>query len=169
MEKVALKCYLPANAVLLENIKNNPEFKASFSISGTALEQFEKYVPEVIDSFKKLVNTGNIELLSETYHHSLSSVYSPEEFKNQVKLHRKKIRDLFGVTPSIFRNTELIYSNDIAKMAEDMGFNAILAEGADHVLGWRSSVIRSYRIFGWSGLGQCFPVTASDLSFRYFF
>jgi len=138
MEKVALKCYLPANAVLLENIKNNPEFKASFSISGTALEQFEKYVPEVIDSFKKLVNTGNIELLSETYHHSLSSVYSPEEFKNQVKLHRKKIRDLFGVTPSIFRNTELIYSNDIAKMAEDMGFNAILAEGADHVLGWRS-------------------------------
>jgi alpha-amylase len=138
IEKVARKCYLPANAVLLENIKNNPEFKASFSISGVALEQFEKYSPEVIESFKRLVETGNIELLSETYYHSLSSIYNQEEFENQVGLHRKKIRDLFGVTPSVFRNTELIYSNEIAKMAEKMGYKGILAEGADHVLGWRS-------------------------------
>ena len=138
IEKVAGKCYLPANAVLLENIKNNPEFKASFSISGVALEQFEKYKPEVIDSFRALVDTGNVELLSETYHHSLASIYNEEEFENQVKLHRKKIRDLFGVTPSVFRNTELIYSNEIAKMAEKMGYKGILAEGADHILGWRS-------------------------------
>lgn len=138
IEKVAHKCYLPANAVLLQNIKNHPDFKASFSISGVALEQFEKFAPEVINSFKALVETGNVELLSETYHHSLASIYSPEEFKNQIKLHRKKIRDLFGVTPSIFRNTELIYSNEIAKMAEEMGYKAILAEGADHVLDWRS-------------------------------
>ena len=138
IEKVARKCYLPANAVLLENIKNNPEFKASFSISGVALEQFEKYKPEVIDSFKALIDTGNVELLSETYHHSLSSIYNEEEFINQVGLHRKKIHDLFGVTPNIFRNTELIYSNDIAKMAEKMGYRGILAEGADGVLGWRS-------------------------------
>jgi alpha-amylase len=138
IEKVARKCYLPANAVLLENIKNNPEFKVSFSISGVALEQFEKYAPDVTESFKALVDTGNVELLSETYHHSLSSIYDQEEFENQVKLHRKKIRDLFGVTPSVFRNTELIYSNEIAKMAEKMGYKGILAEGADHILGWRS-------------------------------
>ena len=138
IEKVARKCYLPANAVLLENIKNNPEFKASFSISGVAIEQFEKYKPEVIDSFKALVDTGNVELLSETYHHSLASIYNEEEFINQVGLHRKKIRDLFGVTPSVFRNTELIYSNEIAKIAEKMGYKGILAEGADHILGWRS-------------------------------
>jgi alpha-amylase len=138
IEKVAGKCYLPANATLLENIKNNPEFKVSFSISGVALEQFEKYMPEVLDSFKALVDTGNVELLSETYHHSLSSIYCPEEFESQVGLHRKKIHDLFGVTPSVFRNTELIYSNEIAKMVEKMGYKGILAEGADHVLGWRS-------------------------------
>lgn len=138
IKKVAGKCYLPANATLLENIKNNPEFKASFSISGVALEQFEKYMPEVIDSFKALVDTGNVELLSETYYHSLASIYDKEEFVNQVSLHRKKIKDLFGVTPSVFRNTELIYSNDIAKAAEEMGYKGILAEGADHILGWRS-------------------------------
>lgn len=138
IEKVASKCYLPANAVLLENIKNNPDFKASFSISGVALEQLERNAPQVIDSFKALVDTGNVELLSETYHHSLSSIYSEEEFGNQVRLHRKKIRELFGVTPSVFRNTELIYSNDIARMAEGMGFKGVLAEGADRILGWRS-------------------------------
>lgn len=138
IKKVAGKCYLPANAVILENIKNHPDFKASYSISGVALEQFEKYAPEVIDSFKALVDTGNIELLSETYYHSLASIYSEEEFINQVKLHRKKIQELFGVTPSVFRNTELIYSNEIAKMAEEMGYKGILAEGADHILGWRS-------------------------------
>ncbi|OHA97312.1 MAG: alpha-amylase [Candidatus Zambryskibacteria bacterium RIFCSPHIGHO2_12_FULL_38_34] len=138
IKKVAGKCYLPANAVLLQNIKNNPEFKASFSISGLALEQFEKHAPEVIDSFKVLVDTGNVELLSETYYHSLASIYSEEEFINQVLLHRKKVQDLFGVIPSVFRNTELIYSNQIAKMAEKMGYRGILAEGADHILGWRS-------------------------------
>lgn len=138
IEKVARKCYLPANATLLENIKNHPEFKVSFSISGTALEQFEKFSPETIESFKRLVDTGNVEILSETYYHSLSSIYSPEEFANQVKLHRRKIRDLFGVTPTVFRNTELIYSNEIAALAEQMGYKGILAEGADHVLGWRS-------------------------------
>lgn len=138
IEKVARKCYLPANKVLLENIKNNPEFKISFSISGVALEQFEKYAPDVLDSFKALVQTGNVEILSETYYHSLSSIYSEAEFINQVSLHRKKIKDLFGVTPTVFRNTELIYSNDIAQMAEKMGYRGILAEGADHILGWRS-------------------------------
>ncbi len=138
IEKVARKSYLPANQVLLENIKRDPRFKASFSISGIALEQFEKYAPEVIDSFRALVDTGNVELLSETYHHSLSSIFSEEEFTDQVKLHRRKLRELFGVSPTVFRNTELIYNNDIAKMVEKMGYKGILAEGADHILEWRS-------------------------------
>ncbi len=138
VEKVARKCYLPANAGLLENIKRNPNFKASFSISGLALEQFERFAPEVIDSFRALVDTGNVELLSETYYHSLASIYSEEEFIHQVRMHRRKLRDLFGVTPTIFRNTELIYNNDIARLVEKMGYKGILAEGADHVLGWRS-------------------------------
>ena len=138
IDKVSQKSYLPANAILLENIKRNPNFKVSFSISGLALEQFEKFAPSVIESFQELVNTGNVELLSETYHHSLSSIYDRDEFETQVKLHRRKMKDLFGVTPTIFRNTELIYSNEIAKMVEEMGYRGILAEGADHVLGWRS-------------------------------
>jgi len=138
IEKVAKKSYLPANATILENIKRNPNFKVSYSISGLALEQFEEFAPEVIDSFRALVDTGNVELLSETYYHSLASIYSEDEFIHQVRLHRKKLRDLFGVTPSIFRNTELIYRNDIANLAERMGYKGILAEGADHVLGWRS-------------------------------
>jgi alpha-amylase len=137
-QKVASKCYLPANEVLLENIRKNKDFKVSFSISGTALEQFEKYAPDVIDSFRALVDTGNVEILSETYHHSLASLYSEEEFMDQVRLHAKKIKSLFGVSPTIFRNTELIYSNEIARLAEKMGYKAILAEGADHILGWRS-------------------------------
>ncbi len=138
IDKVAKKSYLPANAVLLENIKRNPDFKVSFSISGLALEQFEKYYPEVIDSFKALVDTGNVELLSETYYHSLSSIYSEAEFISQIRKHRQKLRELFGVSPNVFRNTELIYNNDIARMVENMGYRAILAEGADHILGWRS-------------------------------
>ncbi len=138
IKKVAGKCYLPANEVLLQNIKNNPDFKASFSISGMALEQFEEYAPEVIDSFKRLVDTGNVELLSETYHHSLSSIFSPEEFRHQVALHKKKVNDIFGVTPTVFRNTELIYSNDIASEVASLGFKGMLTEGVDRILGWRS-------------------------------
>jgi alpha-amylase len=138
IEKVSKKSYLPANEVLLQNIKRNPNFKVSFSISGLALEQFERYAPEVISSFKTLLDTGNVELLSETYHHSLASIYSEEEFREQIKIHRKKLRDLFGISPTVFRNTELIYNNNIAKVIESMGYKAILAEGADHILGWRS-------------------------------
>ncbi|MEK7642401.1 MAG: glycoside hydrolase family 57 protein [Patescibacteria group bacterium] len=138
IEKVAKKSYLPANKVLLENIRRNPDFKVSFSISGLALEQFEEFAPEVISSFKELVDTGNVELLSETYYHSLASIYSKDEFLEQVKLHRKKLRDLFGVTPTVFRNTELVYNNEIAKLAEEMGYRGILAEGVDRILGWRS-------------------------------
>ena len=135
--KVADKSYLPANAVLLENLRHHPEFKASFSISGIALEQFEEYTPEVIESFQRLVDTGRVEILSETYYHSLTFLESPEEFKEQVRMHADKVRKLFGVKPYVFRNTELIYRNDIAELVADMGYIGMLAEGADRLLDWR--------------------------------
>lgn len=139
MEKVAAKCYLPMNELLLKLIRReNGRFKVAFSISGVALEQFAQYKPEVIDSFRRLVNTGCVELLSETYAHSLASLYDLEEFAEQVKLHDRMIGDCFGVTPEVFRNTELIYRNDIAAVVEKMGYKAMLTEGADHILGWRS-------------------------------
>lgn len=137
--KVARKCYLPMNALLLRLIKRHEgRFKISFSISGTALDQFEAYAPEVIQSYRELMATGCVEMLSETYTHSLSFLYSPEEFRAQVRQHDDRIEELFGVRPVVFRNTELIYNNALARAVEDMGYKAILAEGADHVLGWRS-------------------------------
>ncbi len=138
MRKVASKCYLPANSVLLDALNRHPEFKISFSLSGVFLEQLEDYGQDVLDSFQKLVGTGQVELLSETYYHSLSFLYSQDEFRKQVLKHRELIEKLFGVTPKVFRNTELIYSNEIARVIEDMGFLGILAEGADHILDWRS-------------------------------
>ncbi|MBP9760154.1 MAG: glycoside hydrolase family 57 protein [Candidatus Pacebacteria bacterium] len=135
--KVAEKSYLPANEAILANLQQYPDFKVAFSISGIALEQFEEYTPEVIESFKRLVDTGRVEILSETYYHSLTFLESPDEFRAQVRLHADKVRDLFGVRPYVFRNTELIYRNDIAEMVADMGYLGMLAEGADHLLDWR--------------------------------
>lgn len=137
VRKVADKCYLPANSALLENLRYHPEFKAAFSISGIALEQFEEYAPEVIESFKRLFETGRVELLGETYYHSLAFLKSPTEFREQVRMHADKVRELFGITPYVFRNTELIYHNDIAEQVADMGYLGMLAEGAEHLLGWR--------------------------------
>lgn len=136
--KVANKCYLPVNKVLLSLIKKDPRFRISYSFSGVFLEQAEKYMPEVLKSFQELVKTGNVEILDETYHHSLAFIFSKDEFREQVRKHREKIQKLFGVSPRVFRNTELIYSNEIAHEAEAMGYKGILAEGWDHVLGWRS-------------------------------
>ncbi len=139
MQQIAEKCYLPANKILLENIKKHGnKFKVNFSISGIALEQFELYAPEVIESFKKLANTGAVEFLAETYYHSLSSLKSKSEFKKQVKMHSEKIEKLFGQKPKVFRNTELIYSDDIGNMVFDMGYKTMITEGAKHVLGWKS-------------------------------
>ncbi|MBI1975730.1 MAG: polysaccharide deacetylase family protein [Candidatus Vogelbacteria bacterium] len=138
LKKVAEKCYLPANRVLLELLERHPEFKISFSFSGVFLEQVEELSKEVLESFRALVRTGRVEILDETYHHSLSFLYSREEFIEQVRLHREAVRRLFGVIPTAFRNTELIYNNELAHVAESLGYSAILAEGADHILGWRS-------------------------------
>ena len=138
MNRVALTCYLPTNALLLELINANPAIKIAFSISGTALEQFEKYTPEVIESFKALAATGSVEFLAETSYHSLASMIPGDEFQFQVKQHSDNIEKLFGVRPSVFRNTELLYNDEIGRRVIQMGFSAILAEGVEHVLGDRS-------------------------------
>lgn len=137
-KKVARKCYLPANEAIRELLARHSEFRASYSLSGVFLEQAEQFAPEVIDSFRMLVDTGRVEILAETYYHSLSSLYSPKEFREQVRMHGDLVKKLFGVVPRVFRNTELIYSNAIAREVEAMGYSGILAEGADHIMGWRS-------------------------------
>jgi alpha-amylase len=138
MERVAKKCYIPATKTFLHLLKQHPEFKAAYSFSGVLLEQLEKYSPEALSLFQEAVDTKRVEILGETYYHSLAFLYSKEEFKKQVEMHRKKIRKLFNYVPKVFRNTELIYSNELAAYVEKLGYKGILAEGADHVLGWRS-------------------------------
>jgi alpha-amylase len=138
MEKVVNKSYLPANRLMLDLLEKYPNFKISYSFSGIFLDQIEHDFPEVLRSFQKLVKTGRVEILSETYYHSLAFIYSRREFKKQVEKHKKKIQRLFGVTPGIFRNTELIFNNELAKEIEKMGYRGLLAEGADHILEWRS-------------------------------
>jgi len=126
------------NALLEKMLHTHPDFKVSLSITGTFLEQAELWAPDVIESFKRLVETGRVEIVSETYYHSLAFFYSREEFERQVEMHRNKVRDLFGVETSVFRNTELAYNNDLASWADEYGFKGILAEGWDPVLDWRS-------------------------------
>ena len=139
LRRIAQRCYLPMNELLLDLINNNKgQFKVAFSITGSALEQFDRYAPEVIASFKKLADTGCVEFLSETYYHSLASLASQSEFEHQVKKHKEAIEHYFGVTPKTFRNTELIYSDAIGRMVYDLGFKTMLTEGAKHVLAWKS-------------------------------
>lgn len=138
LEKVSRKSYLPANELLLKLLKKHDKLKIAYSFSGVLLEQLEKDFPKVLASFKKLVKTGQVEILSETYYHSLAFFYNLPEFESQVLLHEKKIKKLFNVKPKVFRNTELAYSNDLASWADKKGYKAILAEGWDHFLGWRS-------------------------------
>ncbi|PKP39534.1 MAG: alpha-amylase [Bacteroidetes bacterium HGW-Bacteroidetes-15] len=140
MRKVSEKCYLPANNLMLSLINEyGSKFKISYSISGTALDQFELYAPDVLDSFRRLAETGSVEFLAETYSHSLSALKSKEEFQKQVKAHAEKIERLFGQKPTTFRNTELIYSDEIGSMVAEMGYKAMLTEGAKHIMGWKSS------------------------------
>ncbi len=139
LEKVARKSYLPANRMFLDLIRRSRgRFKLSLSITGVLLEQLEAGFPEVLKSFKDLVETGCCELVSETYYHSLSSVYSPEEFKHQVALQNAALKKHFNFEPKFFRNTELMYNNNIAAVVSGMGFEGMLAEGWDEILQWRS-------------------------------
>jgi alpha-amylase len=139
LDRVSEKCYLEANRILLDLIKKNDgKFKIAYSISGTALEQMEKYRPDVLRSFQRLSDTGCVEFLSETYYHSLSFLYSKDEFIRQVGMHKEKIQELFHQTPTVFRNTELIYNNELANFISALGYKGIISEGLDHVLGYRS-------------------------------
>ena len=139
LKRIAQKCYLPMNKILLDAIKKQKgKFKVAFSITGTALEQFDRYAPEVIDSFRALAKTGCVEFLCETYYHSLASLASQAEFEHQVLKHKAAIKEYFGVEPKAFRNTELIYSDSIGAQVHEMGFDTILTEGARHIMGWKS-------------------------------
>lgn len=138
LNKVCEKCYIPANSLLLELIeKHQGKFKVSFSITGILIEQLEKWRPDVITSFQQLAKTGCVEFLSETYFHSLSSVYDIEEFEHQVNKHKNKIIELFGQTPIAFRNTELIFNNDLCLWLEKHNFKTVLCEGTDRALQMR--------------------------------
>ena len=139
LRRIAQKCYLPMNQILLDAIKESKgAFKVAFSITGSALEQFDRYAPEVIDSFRALADTGCVEFLGETYYHSLASLASPAEFKHQVLKHQEIIEQYFGQKPVSFRNTELIYSDSIGRAVYDLGFKTMLTEGARHIMGWKS-------------------------------
>jgi alpha-amylase len=136
--KVSEKCYLPANATILRMLKADPGFRVSYSLSGVFLDQCKEYGPDVLRSFQELAETGQVEFLAETYHHSLSSIASLREFCEQVTKHSRAIRDLFGQTPTVFRNTELIFNNEIAQVVRLMGFEGIVTEGTDRHLNGRT-------------------------------
>jgi alpha-amylase len=139
MEKVANKSYIPTTEVLQELLDRHPEFKFALSFSGVVLDQMEEYTPDVLDRFKRLVDSGRVELLADTYHHSLAFFYSEREFGRQVAQHRKTLKRIFNAPdPKVFRHTELCYNNDLAHWAEKNGYLGIMAEGWDPVLGWRS-------------------------------
>ncbi|MBN2481248.1 MAG: glycoside hydrolase family 57 protein, partial [Bacteroidales bacterium] len=139
INRLAERSYLHANKVIRNIIKNfGKQFKVAFSISGITLDQFELYAPEVIESFQKLAKTGCVEFLCETYSHSLASLRNKDEFTRQVHMHKQRIRDLFDQEPAVFRNTELIYSDSIGNDVAEMGFTAMITEGAKHILGWKS-------------------------------
>lgn len=168
LRKVADKSYRPMNALLEKLLATHPEFKVSLSITGTFIEQAEKWAPDVIESFQRLVKTGRVEILSETYYHSLAFFYSLDEFERQVNMHRDKIRELFGVETSVFRNTELAYNNSLAKWADGYGFKGILAEGWDPVLEWRSPNY-TYKPVGTENIALLLKNyrLSDDLAFRF--
>jgi alpha-amylase len=168
LRKVADKSYRPMNALLQRLLDKHPDFKVSLSITGTFMEQAELWAPDVLDSFKALVATGRVEIVSETYYHSLAFFYSRREFEQQVEAHRQKVRQLFGVETSVFRNTELAYNDELAKWADNYGFKGILAEGWDPVLQWRSPN-HVYRPAGTSNIKLLLKNyrLSDDLAFRF--
>jgi len=137
--KVAEKCYLPTTRLIAELIERHQgRFRVSYSLTGTIIEQLERWAPEVLELFAAMAKTGCVEFIAETCHHSLAFLYNREEFITQTRMHCDRIAERFAQRPRVFRNTELTYDNDLAKTVEDMGFDAILSEGADHILGYRS-------------------------------
>ena len=166
--KVANKSYRPMNALLEKMLQRHADFKLSLSLSGSFLEQAEQYAPDVIESFQRLVATGRVEILASPYHHSLAFFYSPSEFERQISLHQQKIEQLFGVRPRVLANTELAYNDNLAQWAENHGFNGVLAEGWDPVLGWRSPNY-VYRPVGTERIGLLLKNyrLSDDIAFRF--
>lgn len=139
IDRMADECYLPANRIVNKLIDEcRGQFKVSYSLSGTLIGLLQKYRPDVIDSFQKLVATGCVEILAETYYHSLSSLHSPKEFQRQINKHSQTIKELFSVDTAIFRNTELIHCNQLAEQLAGMGFKGILCEGVERILQGRT-------------------------------
>lgn len=168
LHKVADKSYRPMNALLEKLLHKHPEFKVSLSITGTFIEQLEAWTPDVLESFKRLVATGQVEIVAETYYHSLAFFYSREEFERQVEAHKAKIREVFGVETNVFRNTELAYNDELAQWADGYGFKGILAEGWDPILGWRSPNF-VYRPEGTENISLLLKnyKLSDDLAFRF--
>lgn len=144
LRRIATNCYLAVNAVLLKILKAHPQVKLNFSISGSALDQFERYSPEVLTSFKALIDTGNVELFAETYYHSLASLISEEEFNTQVLEHVAQLDRHFGFHPSVFRNTEMIYNDKVGRMVSSLGFHGVICEGVEKLMG-RNPCYQVYR------------------------
>ncbi|MFH1306033.1 MAG: glycoside hydrolase family 57 protein [Candidatus Micrarchaeota archaeon] len=168
LDKVAGKCYLPTNKILLEQLEKHPGLKLSFSITGVFLEQARMYNPEVIDSFRALARTGRVEFLSETYYHSLSSIFpNKDEFCEQVKLHSKAISE-FASPSNVLRNTEAMFSNEIAYLAERMDYKGIMAEGLESMLGWRSPTYL-YSVKGCNGIKSLLRhyKLSDDIGYRF--
>lgn len=163
------KCYIPANEILYNAVKKQKgKFRFSFSISGTALALFAKYRPDVIDSFKRLVATGCVEILAETFYHSLSFLHSKKEFQRQVEKHSAAVKEIFNIEPAVFRNTELVYNNDLARFISDMGYKGILCEGVERILKGRP-VTQLYAApdNGDFGLLLRNNILSDDIAFRF--
>lgn len=169
LRRVADRCYLPTNAILAEQIRRTGgSFRVAMSCSGVLLEQLEAGAPDVIDSFRELIATGGVELLGETYYHSLASLSNLVEFATQVHAHTALVERLFGVTPRMFRNTELLYHDGLAGQIAEMGFRGVLVEGADHILHGRTPNA-VYAAVGDSGL-RLLPRNyrlSDDVAFRF--
>jgi alpha-amylase len=169
MKKVAEKCYLPTNTLLLNLIKRHEgRFKIAYAITGTAIEQFKLYAPEVLDSFKALVDTGSVELIGETYFHSLSFLYDTNEFLDQVMMHRNLMKTEFGYDTQTFRNTELIYQDTLSDLIYEIeGFKTILTEGVDRILDWRTPLF-AYKNYTKSlNLLLKYYKLSDDIAFRF--
>lgn len=167
-DKVAKKSYRPMLNLLEDKMNEFPNFKVSFSITGTWLMQAEQWAPDLIEQIKRMVNKGQVEIIDETYYHSLAFFFNRDEFEEQVRLHHEKIKELFGVEPKVFRNTELSYNDELAKWAEEKGYKGILAEGWDLILGWRSPN-HVYRPAGCSNIKLLLKNyrLSDDIAFRF--
>lgn len=166
--RIADKSYRPMNALLAKLLDTHPSFKVSLSITGDFIDQAEAWAPDVLEDFRRLVATGRVELVGETYYHSLAFFYSRQEFEAQVAMHRSKLKELFGVEPTAFRNTELAYNDELARWADQAGYKTILAEGWDPVLEWRSPNF-VYQPVGTNGIRLLMKNyrLSDDIAFRF--